>query len=86
MNTTIFGLSITPLEAPHTEKLPWSPIQPPPGFRAVPYEKVNKNGGTFFFEGEFWRAFEGGYRRQMGRAPKQLRAHFQPTELVWQAY
>jgi hypothetical protein len=84
-NLTIFGLSITPLDAPATEKVPWSPVQAPPGFRAVPYEKVSKAGGTFFMGGEFWRAFEGGYRRQMGRAPKALRPHFQPTDLVWMA-
>ncbi len=30
-------------------------------------------GGTFMFEGEQWRRFEGGVRRQVGRAPKVLR-------------
>ena len=48
----------------------------------VPLEKI-RIGGTFQLEGEQWRKFEAGIRRQVGRAPKQLR-QLDPSTLVWE--
>lgn len=62
---------------------PWQPIKPPPAMQAVPYSAVNENGGTFWMDGEFFRKFpSGGYRRQMGRAPKQLKT-MSPDTIVF---
>ena len=51
-----------------------------PGYESVPLSRVHI-GGTFILEGEYWRKFEMGIRRQKGRAPAQLR-QIDPNTMV----
>ena len=62
------------------EVIGWSPVRVV-SQHMVPLEEIPV-GGTFQYEGFFWRKFDGGVRKQKGMAPKVLR-QLDPKTLVW---
>lgn len=63
----------------------WQPLDEPKRSQStITYSDI-KPGDTFQYMGENWRKFEGGYRRQVGRAPKVLKPHLPSDTQVWRA-
>lgn len=50
----------------------WQPVAIPNCTEVTTTLADIRVGGTFEMDGQYYRKFEGGIRRQLGRAPKQL--------------